>query len=79
MTLKDPEIAPLPYRRKVTIETPAGGGRRASEAVLEVFEEDEEGVEGDEDDGPINPLVDALFDEVEGLRMQVSCFFRSGM
>jgi hypothetical protein len=79
MTLKDPEIAPLPYRRKVTIETPAGGGRRASQAVLEVLEEDAEDEaceeDGDGDDEPINPLVDALFDEVEGLRMQVGrCF-----
>jgi hypothetical protein len=28
--------------------------------------------EEDDDDEPINPLVDALFDEVERLRMQVS-------
>ena len=27
--------------------------------------------EDDDDDEPINPLVDALFDEVEDLRMQV--------
>jgi kinesin family protein 20 len=27
--------------------------------------------EEDDDDEPINPLVDALFDEVEKLRMQV--------
>lgn len=26
----------------------------------------------EDDDEPINPLVDALFDEVEELRMQVS-------
>ena len=26
----------------------------------------------DDDDDPINPLVDALFDEVESLRLQVS-------
>lgn len=35
--------------------------------------EDEEMAEEDDDDDdePINPLVDALFDEVERLRMQV--------
>jgi hypothetical protein len=26
----------------------------------------------DDDDEPLNPLIDALFDEVENLRMQVS-------
>jgi len=39
LTLKDPEIAPNPYRRKVTI--PMGGpgsGKKASEAILEVLE-----------------------------------------
>ena len=30
-----------------------------------------------EDDEPINPLVNALFDEVEELRMQVSCLLTS--
>jgi len=37
--------------------------------------EDEPTVEpgkDDDDDDPINPLVDALFDEVENLRLQVS-------
>jgi kinesin family protein 20 len=39
LMLKDPEIAPNPYRRKVTI--PMGGhgsGRKPSEAILEVLE-----------------------------------------
>jgi kinesin family protein 20 len=39
LTLKDPEIVPHPYRRKVTI--PMGGpgsGRKPSEAILEVLE-----------------------------------------
>ncbi|KAF7306532.1 Kinesin-like protein [Mycena indigotica] len=63
--------APKPYRRKVTIST-GGPGERAHEAVLEVLEEDEaDGAGSDEDDEPINPLVDALFDEVEQLRMQL--------
>ncbi|KAG5654024.1 hypothetical protein H0H81_008038 [Sphagnurus paluster] len=74
MTLKDPEIAPHPYRRKVTISMGgAGSGQQAREAVLEVLEEDEPNDEQDDasDDDPINPLVDALFDEVEDLRLQL--------
>lgn len=35
------------------------------------YVEDEEPGMEDEDDEPINPLVDALFDEIETLRMQV--------
>ncbi|KAJ6501609.1 kinesin-like protein [Mycena vitilis] len=68
-----PGAAPKPYRRKVTISTGGpGSGRKASEAVLEVLEEDEvDAAESDDDDEPINPLVDALFDEVEELRMQL--------
>ena len=34
-------------------------------------EDEEAGDEDDEDDEPINPLVDALFDEIEALRLQV--------
>ncbi|KAJ7275485.1 P-loop containing nucleoside triphosphate hydrolase protein [Mycena haematopus] len=66
------DVTPKPYRRKVTISTGGpGSGRKVSEAVLEVLEEDEaDGAESD-DDEPINPLVDALFDEVEELRMQL--------
>ncbi|KAI0757337.1 P-loop containing nucleoside triphosphate hydrolase protein [Daedaleopsis nitida] len=63
-----------PYRRKVTISL-GGPGKKASEAHLEVLEEDEELDDGEEtsveDDEPINPLVNALFDEVEELRMQL--------
>jgi len=91
LTLKDPDIVPHPYSRKVTISI--GGhdsGRKLVEAILEVREglkvcyngwavvlthcaEDEQPDERDPDDGePINPLVDALFDEVENLRLQVS-------
>ena len=74
-----------PRRRKVTIST-GGPGQPQNETHLEVLEgkqtcmsrvqctyldaEDEEHCEID-DDEPINPLVDALFDEVESLRMQV--------
>ncbi|KAF9481717.1 kinesin-domain-containing protein [Pholiota conissans] len=77
LTLKDPDIIPRPFTRKVTISM--GGretGRKPVEAVLEVLEEDEqpyaqEKDEEEDDDYPINPLVDALFDEVEHLRMQI--------
>ncbi|KAI0764440.1 P-loop containing nucleoside triphosphate hydrolase protein [Irpex lacteus] len=55
----------VPHRRKVTIST---GGPGVGETTLEVLEEP--GLE-DEDDEPINPLVDALFDEIETLRMQL--------
>ncbi|KXN83629.1 Kinesin-like protein KIF20B [Leucoagaricus sp. SymC.cos] len=67
MTMNDPEVNPNPFRRKVTITM----GKK-SEAVLEVVEEDEpvEDVD-DNDDEPLNPLIDALFDEVENLRMQL--------
>ncbi|KAI0359037.1 kinesin-domain-containing protein [Trametes cingulata] len=63
-----------PHRRQVTISF-GGAGRKASEAHLEVLEEDEELDDGEEtsveDDEPINPLVNALFDEIEELRMQL--------
>lgn len=36
LTLKDPDIAPNPYRRKVTISM--GGGKKTTEAILEVLE-----------------------------------------
>ncbi|KAJ2920372.1 hypothetical protein MD484_g150, partial [Candolleomyces efflorescens] len=77
LTLKDPEIVPkLGYRRKVTISM--GGnekGKQIKQAILEVLEEDEPQDEGnDDDDGddePANPLIDALFDEIENLRFQL--------
>ncbi|KIK70421.1 hypothetical protein GYMLUDRAFT_32426 [Collybiopsis luxurians FD-317 M1] len=76
LTLNDPEIAPQPFRRKVTISMGGdAGGRKAREAVLEVLEVPEPEEEGEEeeedDDAPINPLVDALFDEIEYLRLQL--------
>ncbi|KAJ8083705.1 hypothetical protein PM082_002471 [Marasmius tenuissimus] len=75
MILKDPGIIPKPFRRKVTISTGGpGSGKKMSEQVLEVLEVDEpddaNGDDGD-DDTPINPLVDALFDEIEDLRLQL--------
>ncbi|KAJ7102378.1 kinesin-like protein [Mycena belliarum] len=69
---RSPPEAAKPYRRKVTISTGGpGSGRKASEAVLEVLEVDEGDAAESDDDEPINPLVDALFDEVEELRMQL--------
>lgn len=40
--------------------------------MLCTAEDEEPGDEDDEDDEPINPLVDALFDEIENLRIRVS-------
>jgi hypothetical protein len=40
--------------------------------LYSLVEDEEVGdAEEDDDDEPINPLVDALFDEVENLRMKV--------
>ncbi|KAF4572601.1 hypothetical protein EYR36_007109 [Pleurotus pulmonarius] len=57
--------------RKVTIETNAPG-RKSSTAVLTVLEE-EEPDEGPSNDSAefTNPLVDALFDEIETLHVQL--------
>ncbi|KAE9409319.1 kinesin-domain-containing protein [Gymnopus androsaceus JB14] len=75
LTLNDPKMIPKPFSRKVTISMDGNSGRKASEAVLEVLEvpepEDEKGDEDQEDDVAINPLVDALFDEIEYLRLQL--------
>ncbi|KAG5728561.1 Kinesin-like protein KIF20B [Termitomyces sp. T112] len=72
MTLKDPEIVPLPHsRRKVTISMGGRDGRKPREAIVEVLEEDEPDDGQATDDEPINPLVDALFDEIENLRLQL--------
>ncbi|KAJ3994947.1 kinesin-like protein [Lentinula boryana] len=75
LTLNDPDIAPTPFTRKVTIsmDEKNNSGRKAS--VLEVLEvpepEDETSEDEQADDVPINPLVDALFDEIEYLRLQL--------
>ncbi|ESK95537.1 kinesin-like protein kif23 [Moniliophthora roreri MCA 2997] len=76
MTLRDPAIIPRPPRRKVTISTGGpGSGKKLTEQILEVEEIDQPdngNDEGEDDDvTPINPLVDALFDEIESLRMQL--------
>ncbi|CAL1696259.1 unnamed protein product [Somion occarium] len=61
-----------PQRRTVSISLK--NGKKTKETLLEVLEEDED-QEGDTDveleDEPINPLVDALFDEIEQLRIQL--------
>ncbi|KAH7883877.1 kinesin-domain-containing protein, partial [Phlebopus sp. FC_14] len=64
-----PTGLPRPVTRKVTILS-SGVGKRVSEAHLEVLEEDEDG-DDHSDDEPINPLVDALFDEIEDLRLRL--------
>ncbi|KAL4069405.1 kinesin-domain-containing protein [Scleroderma citrinum] len=58
--------------RKVTISS-AGPGKKVSETHLDILEEDEQSDENDSgsEDEPINPLVDALFDEIEDLRMRL--------
>ncbi|KAG1773012.1 kinesin-domain-containing protein [Suillus occidentalis] len=59
--------------RKVTISSLLPN-KKVSEAHLEVLEEDEASEDGEsegEDDEPINPLVDALFDEIEDLRLRL--------
>ncbi|KAK0233498.1 kinesin-like protein [Armillaria fumosa] len=76
LTMRDPDIVPKPMRRKVMISTGgSGSGKKAKEAVLEVLEVDEpEGSDnGDEEDEyPANPLVDALFEEIDHLRFQAT-------
>ncbi|KAI9444981.1 kinesin-domain-containing protein [Lactarius indigo] len=58
------------HHRKVVLSTSRGGGRKFSEAQLDVVEEDED-VEDGSDDEPLNGLVEALFDEIEHLRLQL--------
>ncbi|KIJ68715.1 hypothetical protein HYDPIDRAFT_106954 [Hydnomerulius pinastri MD-312] len=69
-----PSALPRAVTRKVTISS-FGPGKKVSEAHLEVLEEDEEmdedGEDEESDDEPINPLVDALFDEIEELRLRL--------
>jgi hypothetical protein len=74
--LKGPEVAPNPaFRRKVTISMGGGEkGRVVSQTVLDIVEEDEvkDDENGDEEDDEYsNPLIDALFDEIENLRLLV--------
>ncbi|KAG2155501.1 kinesin-domain-containing protein [Suillus clintonianus] len=65
---------PRAVTRKVTISSLLPN-KKVSEAHLEVLEEDEEaredGESEEDDDEPINPLVDALFDEIEDLRLRL--------
>ncbi|KAA1468476.1 kinesin-domain-containing protein [Dentipellis sp. KUC8613] len=66
-------IAPVPHSRKVTISTGGQGGRKFSQTQVEVVEEDEDEdqSEDEDDDEPLNPLVEALFDELENMRLQL--------
>ncbi|KAI0052900.1 kinesin-domain-containing protein [Auriscalpium vulgare] len=61
------------HRRQVTISTDGAGGRKYSQTQVDVIEEDEdpadEGEDGDDD--PLNPLVEALFDEIENVHAQL--------
>ncbi|KAG1757256.1 kinesin-domain-containing protein [Suillus lakei] len=64
---------PRAVTRKVTISSVLPN-KKISEAHLEVLEEDEareDGENEEDDDEPINPLVDALFDEIEDLRLRL--------
>ncbi|KIP06938.1 hypothetical protein PHLGIDRAFT_13558 [Phlebiopsis gigantea 11061_1 CR5-6] len=53
----------VPHRRKVTISIGGRSGRGVKD--------EEPSDDGDDDEEPINPLVDALFDEIENLRIQL--------
>ena len=74
------------HRRKVTLSTDGGQAHETLVEVLEgepfIFlpcpsdihattEDEEPRDEDDEEDEPINPLVDTLFDEIEALRAQL--------
>ncbi|KAI6136884.1 kinesin-domain-containing protein [Pisolithus sp. B1] len=67
-----PSRIPRGVVRKVTISS-IGPGKKVSEAQLTILEEDEEsdGKVDESDDEAINPLVDALFDEIENLRLKL--------
>ncbi|KAH9065928.1 kinesin-domain-containing protein [Lactarius vividus] len=65
------------HRRKVVLSTSRGGERKFSEAQLDVVEvlivkhtEDEDVEDGLEEE-PLNGLVEALFDEIERLQLQL--------
>ncbi|KAH9081853.1 kinesin-domain-containing protein [Lactarius deliciosus] len=58
------------HHRKVVLSASRGGERKFSEAQLDVVEEDEDVEDGLEEE-PLNGLVEALFDEIERLRLQL--------
>ncbi|KAI0308027.1 P-loop containing nucleoside triphosphate hydrolase protein [Multifurca ochricompacta] len=58
------------HHRKVVISTSGRGERKFSETQLDVVEEDED-IEGESDEEPLNGLVEALFDEIERLQLQL--------
>lgn len=57
------------HHRKVLLSTYGRGDRQSSETQLDVVEEDED--MEDESEEPLNGLVEALFDEIERLRLQL--------
>ncbi|KAI0001801.1 P-loop containing nucleoside triphosphate hydrolase protein [Russula vinacea] len=58
------------HHRKVLLSTYGRGDRQSSETQLDVVEEDED-VEDEAEEEPLNGLVEALFDEIERLRLQL--------
>ncbi|KIJ45660.1 hypothetical protein M422DRAFT_75069 [Sphaerobolus stellatus SS14] len=66
-----PRLAPNANHRRVTIEIGGKGGTRVTETHLDVVEEDEEADEDDTEGEPRNTLVDALFEQIEELRMKL--------
>ncbi|TFK57609.1 kinesin-domain-containing protein [Heliocybe sulcata] len=61
-----------PNRRKVMLSS-LGANRKVSQTQVEIVEEDEETAEQGSDDDPelIDPMVDALFEEIDILRLQL--------
>ncbi|KAH7104551.1 kinesin-domain-containing protein [Auriculariales sp. MPI-PUGE-AT-0066] len=60
--------------RRVTLSIGTSSGTRATEAHLEIVEEDAEDAEDtivEDDDGPLDGLVDALFEQVQNLRLKL--------
>ncbi|KAH9968742.1 P-loop containing nucleoside triphosphate hydrolase protein [Russula dissimulans] len=58
------------HHRKVLLSTDGRGDRKSTETQLDVVEEDED-IGDQSDEEPLNGLVEALFDEIERLRLQL--------
>ncbi|KZW02618.1 kinesin-domain-containing protein [Exidia glandulosa HHB12029] len=62
---------PAPVRRRVTVSIGGGGkGKRSTEAHLEIVEEDAE-TTAVEDDEPLDGLVEALFEQLQDMRVRL--------
>ncbi|KAI9511778.1 kinesin-domain-containing protein [Russula earlei] len=64
------------HHRKVVLSASGRGGRKTSETQLDVVEgkdvfAQDEDIEDQTDEEPLNGLVEALFDEIERLRLQL--------